>query len=99
MENNHEDVLPILPISDTVSGTQARENPQDTIDHYHHLQSQLWLSPKVRDVADGVLSHVQRGRTTWGSLSGPYGFGKTAAAISLWTHARDEGFSAIPGGP
>src|SRR5713101_6316119 len=70
MENKHEDFWPILPIADTVSGTQARENPQDTIDHYQRLQTQLWLSPKVRDVADGMLSHVQQGRTAWGSLSG-----------------------------
>jgi hypothetical protein len=96
MENQQEDFWPILPIADTVSGTRARENPQDTIDHYQRLQTQLWLSPKVRDVADGMLSHVQKGRTAWGSLSGPYGFGKTAAAISLWTHARNEGFLAIP---
>jgi hypothetical protein len=92
MENKHEDFWSILPIADTVSGTQARENPHDTIDHYQRLQTQLWLAPTVRDVADSMLSHVQQGRTAWGSLSGPYGFGKTAAAISLWIHARDEGF-------
>ena len=96
MENKHEDFWSILPIADTISGTQARENPQDTIDHYRRLQTQLWLPPKVRDVANGMLSHVQQGHTAWGSLTGPYGFGKTAAAISLWTHARDEGFLAIP---
>ncbi len=96
MENNHNEILKILPIADTVSGASARENPKGTIDHYNHLASQLWLSPKVSVVADDVLLNVQRGLTTWGSLSGPYGFGKTAAAIALWAYAKDSEFLAIP---
>src|SRR5207244_4526343 len=32
----------------------------------------------------------------WASLTGPYGFGKTAAGILLWRHAREGGFLAIP---
>ncbi|MFQ6041404.1 MAG: hypothetical protein ACE5PV_11160, partial [Candidatus Poribacteria bacterium] len=37
-----------------------------------------------------------QGSPAWGSLSGPYGFGKTATGITLWNHARCEGFLAIP---
>ena len=96
MENNHADTLQILPIADTVSGSAARENPKETIDHYNRLASQLWLAPKVGVVAESVLSNVQRGHTTWGSLSGPYGFGKTATAIALWAHAKNADFLSIP---
>lgn len=96
MENNHLDTLQILPIADTVSGSTARENPKETIDHYNRLAGRLWLAPKVGVVAESVLSNVQRGHTAWGSLSGPYGFGKTATAIALWAHAKNSGFLAIP---
>ena len=96
MEEKHEDFLKILPIADTISGSSARENPKQTLEHYERLANQLWLSSKVSDVADNVFSGVQRGYTTWGSLSGPYGFGKTASAIALWAHARDSEFLAIP---
>lgn len=96
MEEKYEDHLQILPIADTVSGSAAQENPKHTLEHYNHLANQFWLSSKVSDVADNVFSGVQRGHTTWGSLSGPYGFGKTASAIALWAHARDSEFLAIP---
>lgn len=96
MENRDEEILQISPIADTVSGAKARENPEGTIAHYERLASLLWLPPKVRGVADVLLDNIQQGRTAWGSLSGPYGFGKTAAAITLWNHARCEGFLAIP---
>ena len=96
MEEKYEDHLQILPIADTVSGSAARENPKHTLEHYNCLANQFWLSSKVSDVADNVFSGVQRGHTTWGSLSGPYGFGKTASAIALWAHAKKSGFLAIP---
>ena len=96
MEEKYKDHLQILPIADTVSGSAARENPKHTLEHYNRLANQFWLSSKVSDVADNVFSGVQRGHTTWGSLSGPYGFGKTASAIALWAHARDSEFLAIP---
>ncbi len=96
MEKKHKDHLQILPIADTVSGSAARENPKHTLEHYNRLANQFWLSSKVSDVADNVFSGVQRGHTTWGSLSGPYGFGKTASAIALWAHAKKSGFLAIP---
>ena len=96
MEEKYEDHLQILPIADTVSGSAARENPKQTLEHYNRLANQFWLSSKVSEVADNVFSGVQRGHTTWGSLSGPYGFGKTASAIALWAHARDSEFLAIP---
>ena len=96
MEEKYEDHLQILPIADTVSGSAARANPEQTLEHYNRLANQFWLSSKVSEVADNVFSGVQSGYTTWGSLSGPYGFGKTASAIALWAHARDSGFLAIP---
>ena len=96
MEEKYEDHLQILPIADTVSGSAARANPEQTLEHYNRLANQFWLSSKVSEVADNVFSGVQSGHTTWGSLSGPYGFGKTASAIALWAHARDSGFLAIP---
>lgn len=96
MKKNHKELLKILPIADTIGGTTARANSDGTLDHYAHLARQIWLSPKVGDVADGVFSRVQQGHTAWGSLSGPYGFGKTASAIALWKYAKDAEFLAIP---
>ncbi len=86
----------LLAIADTVSGVKARENPQSTIAHYERLVHQLWLPPEVRSIADEIFDTVKQGRTAWASLSGAYGFGKTAATITLWDHARTKEFLAIP---
>ncbi len=96
MKSNHQVMPKLAPVADTVSGAKARENPEDTIAHYERFAAHLWLPPKVSEVADNILDVAQKGRTAWGSLSGPYGFGKTAAAISLWSYAREKGFLAIP---
>jgi hypothetical protein len=96
MESDPQALPKLSPVADTVSGAMARENPADAIAHYERLAAHLWLAPKVGEVADTILDAVQQGRTAWGSLSGPYGFGKTAAAVSLWRHARERGFLAIP---
>jgi hypothetical protein len=96
MKNNHKVMQKLAPVADTVSGVKARENPVETIAHYERFAAHLWLPPKVSEVADNILDVVQKGRTAWGSLSGPYGFGKTAAAISLWSYAREKDFLAIP---
>ena len=96
MHNNHEELMELLPIADTIGGTAARDNPQVVLGHYNHLANQIWLSSRVSDVADDVFSRVQQGYTGWGSLSGPYGFGKTASAIALWAYAKDADFLAIP---
>ncbi len=96
MQNNDEEIVRYLPIADTIGGTVARQDPKGTLDHYNHLANQLWLSSEISDVADGVFSRVQQGYITWGTLSGPYGFGKTASAIAMWAHAKDAEFLAIP---
>jgi hypothetical protein len=85
-----------LPVCDTVSGQKAAEAPAESIRHYEKLAEQLWLPPQVRQLADGVLAEIRGGRTQWASISGPYGYGKTAAGIAAWRHARDQGFTAIP---
>ncbi len=96
MKSDRQAMPKLVPVADTVSGARARENPEDTIAHYERLSEHLWLPPKVGEVADTILDAVQKGRTAWGSLSGPYGFGKTAAAVSAWSYARERGFLAIP---
>ena len=96
MDSDHQVLPKLSPVADTVSGARARENPTDAIAHYERFAAHLWLPPKVSNFADTILDAVQKGRTAWGSLSGPYGFGKTAAAISIWSHARERGFLAIP---
>jgi hypothetical protein len=87
---------PLLPVCDTVSGRKAASDPAETVGHYEKLAEQLWLSPRVQLLAEGVLAEVRRGRTRWASVSGPYGYGKTAAGIAAWRYARAQGFTAIP---
>jgi hypothetical protein len=87
---------PILPVCDTVSGHKAAHDPAGAVRHYERLADQLWLPPRVRELADRVLGEVRTGHTCWASLSGPYGYGKTAAGVAAWCYARGEGFTAIP---
>jgi hypothetical protein len=86
----------LLPICDTVSGRKATSDSAETVRHYQLLADHLWLPPKVRQMANGIFAAVRSGRTRWASVSGPYGYGKTAAGIAVWHHARQEGFTAIP---
>jgi len=86
----------LSPIADTLSGAKARESPTQSIVHYENLVAHLWLPPKVSEVADTTFDEIRNGRPAWASLIGPYGFGKTAAAISVWNYAREKEFLAIP---
>jgi hypothetical protein len=92
----HDEPVRLLPISDTVNGSRARECPGDVLAHYEHLSGRLWLPPQLGEFAKTVLGGIGVKRTTWASLTGPYGFGKTAAGILLWHQARQAGFLAIP---
>ncbi|MCI0456376.1 MAG: hypothetical protein L0Z62_05290 [Gemmataceae bacterium] len=85
-----------MPVCDTVSGRKAASDPAETLRHYERLASQLWLPPRVQLLTDGVLAEVRGGRTRWASVSGPYGYGKTAAGITAWRSACEQGFMAIP---
>lgn len=84
------------PVADTVAGNKAAEAPDSTIAHYDKLAERLWLPPALTTFADRHLQHISEGRTAWGSVAAPYGFGKTATAVCLWHHARRSGFLAIP---
>jgi len=86
----------LLPISDTVNGSRAREFPADVLAHYQRLSGRLWLPPQLDAFGKGIFDGIGGGRTTWASLTGPYGFGKTAAGILLWHQATEAGFLAIP---
>jgi len=86
----------LLPISDTVNGSHARERPADVLAHYERLSGRLWLPPQLDAFGKAIFDGIDGGRTKWASLTGPYGFGKTAAGILLWQQAREAGFLAIP---
>ena len=88
--------LPLLPVCDTVSGRKAASDPAAAIRHYEKLADQLWLPPRVQQLADGILAELRVGRTCWASVSGPYGYGKTAAGVVAWRYAREQGFTTIP---
>lgn len=88
--------MAFLPIADTFSGAMARERPAQTIHHYTALAQRLWISPQVRGATEEIFNSIGKGRVAWGSLIGPYGFGKTATSITIWQHAREAGFWAIP---
>src|SRR5262249_26804456 len=87
---------PLLPVCDTVSGRKAASDPAGTAGPYEKLAGQLWLPPRVQLLADGILKELRGGRTRLASISGPYGYGKTAAGIGVWRYARAQGFTAIP---
>src|SRR5215213_6588937 len=96
MPNTRNGMAKLSPVTDTLSGAKARENPDYALAHYKNIVSHVWLPPKVGVAADTIFDEVRNGRPAWGSLVAPYGFGKTATAISLWNYAREKGFVAIP---
>jgi hypothetical protein len=91
-----DQAIRLLPISDTVNGSHARERPADVLAHYEQLSGRLWLPPQLDAFGKAIFDGIGGGRTKWASLTGPYGFGKTAAGILLWQQAREADFLAIP---
>lgn len=83
-------------IADTISASKAWKQPEQALQHYESLAKRLWLPPKLASMASDVFRVVEKRQTAWGSISAPYGFGKTAATIALWSQAREEGFVAVP---
>jgi hypothetical protein len=86
----------LRPIADTISGFKAAANPVEALNHYEILARQLWMPPLVEQFGHRFFNSAISGKTAWASVSAPYGFGKTAAAICLWQRARNAGFLAIP---
>src|SRR5206468_10331048 len=94
-QNIPQGMARLSPVTDTLSGAKARENPAYALVHYKDIVSHVWLPPKVGVAADTIFEEVRNGRPAWGSLVAPYGLGKTATAISLWNYALEKGFVAI----
>jgi hypothetical protein len=88
--------LVLHPIADTIVGSKAVASPAAVISHYENLANRLWPPPALIQFAENHLRLISEGRTAWGSIAAPYGFGKTAAAVCLWQYARRSGFLAIP---
>ncbi len=86
----------LAPVCDTVSGSKAHAEPAATLEHYRQMAGRLWLPERVRELVGGLLSGVDKGRTTWASISGPYGYGKTAVAVAAWKHISEQGYTVIP---
>jgi len=93
---NKNEPFQLVPVADTISGIKAASAPSDALTHYERLSKNLWLAPALQQFADNILVETQREKTAWGSISGPYGFGKTASAIALWDYARQSDYLAIP---
>jgi len=91
-----DQAIRLLPISDTVDGCLARECPANVLAHYERLSRWLWLPPQLEAFGKLIFNGIDGSRTKWATLTGPYGFGKTAAGILLWQQARVAGFLAIP---
>lgn len=96
LEKRDRDRPALLPIIDTISATRARDEPGLTLDYYHNAAAGLWASPAVEGLGTELLRRVTQGQVSWGSISGPWGFGKTSAAITLWRQASAAGFLSIP---
>jgi hypothetical protein len=86
----------LMPVCDTISGHKAAQDAEGTLRHYDLLADRLWLSPRIQELADELLGHIRSSSTRWASISGPYGYGKTAAGVAAWRHAREQGFTAVP---
>ncbi|MDW8243297.1 MAG: ATP-binding protein [Thermogemmata sp.] len=94
--NYTEQTVSFVPICSTMTANQARLNPANVLKHYEHLYKQLWPTPELDAFAKLIFDRLDAGRTSCATLTGPYGFGKTAAGILLWHQACEAGYIAIP---
>ncbi len=85
------------PITDTFPAALAIREPKHVLDRFSQLSSLVWLSDTISSDADSFINKIfSSDRAVWFTVSGPFGFGKTATALALASRCQLKGLSALP---
>lgn len=85
------------PIFDTPGADQAVRRPEALLSEYRQRARAIWLPAGAQAIADGISASLSKGEgPIWGTLVGPFGFGKSATLTGLWQHFDASGVPSTP---
>jgi len=84
------------PIITTISVQVLRDKPAFCGERYGRHYATYVSIPEVRERWDRVVNRLSSGRPVLGAVYAPYGYGKTGAAIELWSVSQDADVVTIP---
>lgn len=91
-----KDIIRKDPIITTVAVQVLRDNPVVCEERYGQHYATYVSIPDVRERWDRVIMRLSVGRPVLGAVYGPYGYGKTGAAIELWFVSQDSNVVSTP---
>ncbi len=77
------------PIITTVNVQVLRDRPSFCEERYGRHYATYVSIPEVRERWDRIVNRLSFGRSVLGAVYGPYGYGKTGAAIELWAVSQN----------
>ncbi|MEA3273859.1 MAG: hypothetical protein U9Q81_00860, partial [Pseudomonadota bacterium] len=85
------------PIFDTPGADQAIRRPVGLLSDYRQRAHAIWLPAEAEAIANGISASLSKGEgPVWGTLVGPFGFGKSATLTGMWRRFDDAGIPATP---
>jgi hypothetical protein len=88
---------PPSAIMDTIPAPLAIRCPEKVLDHCAQQTELVWLSDRSMGFAEDFLRDISRSnRAVWGTIIGPFGFGKTATAFALTRKFIGAGYLSLP---
>ncbi|MBC7343667.1 MAG: hypothetical protein H5U02_14685, partial [Clostridia bacterium] len=91
-----KDIVRKDPIITTATVQAIRDNPVSCEERYGRHYATYVSIPEVRERWDRVIARLSAGRPVLGAVYGPYGYGKTGAAIELWSVSEDSEVVSTP---
>ena len=86
----------ITPIIDTFRAGALGKERESVLSRYLPNAQRYFPQEAVKRVRKNLVERLKTGKRTLGYLQAPYGHGKTATAIYLWSEAQAENICAVP---
>ena len=95
--NNAMVFEPPPAIVDTISATQVIQRPAEALARFRRQAALVWLPPQTQSFADTFIeSLAAQSRAVWGTVAGPFGFGKTSTLVAMAGRFEKAGLIALP---
>src|SRR5271165_1575157 len=84
-------------IVDTISATQVIQRPAGALARFRRQAALVWLPPQILSFSDMFIeSLAAQSRAVWGTVVGPFGFGKTSTLVAMASRFEKAGLIALP---
>jgi len=91
-----KDIIRKDPIITTISVQFLRDNPAVCEERYGRHYATYVSIPEICERWERVVKRISSGRPVLGAVYAPYGYGKTGAAIELWSVCQEADIISVP---